>query len=271
MFSNRFAFAMPALGASLRQDELRGEGLLVLRSRFEGGVIDESLHRPCAMRGATWSRARFVFEGPLHAGQDVRAGQLVVTRFGDPARSLAPSSDWMELVWPCPTETPNVSTLSPRSLARARALAAAMEGNDLAVMMGALEGLLADLRAHGLFITAPSHDERAARFARTLWQRAMELERQPMAVDLASALGVSERHALRQASRYLERFHLSASSWRELMQCLRVEMGTFFMSARNATTEAVSRYLGFASPTGLCHAFQDAGLPSPQVVHHELA
>ena len=67
-----------------------------------------------------------------------------------------------------------------------------------------------------------------------------------------------------------QRFHLSASSWREFLSCLRLEMGSFFMGAPNARTEDVSRYLGFSSPTSFCHALQDAGLPSPQTLQAEL-
>ena len=153
---------------------------------------------------------------------------------------------------------------------RARTLARTLEGTNLASALGALSDLLGDLQALGFAFGAPSDDAKAGRFARTLWHRAMDLESQPMAVDLADALGVSERHALRQTSQFLQQFHLSASSWRELMQCLRLEIGTFFMSNPNAKTEDVSRYLGFRSPTGFCHAFHDAGLPSPQTIHRDL-
>jgi AraC-like DNA-binding protein len=271
VFLNHLAFAMPALGASFRQDELRSTTLLVLRARFEGGVIDESLHRPCSTRGSAWSRVRIVLAGPICTnGLGVTPGQIVVTSFGTTARGLTLASDWLELVWQSAEPTTAVATLSARSLMRARTLASALEGDDRVVAVGALSELLGDLQALGLPFATPSDDAKAGRFARTLWHRAMDLENQPMAVDLADALGVSERHALRQTSHFLRQFHLSASSWRELMQCLRLEMGSFFMSNPAARTEDVSRYLGFRSPTGFCHAFHDAGLPSPQAIHRDL-
>jgi AraC-like DNA-binding protein len=214
-----------------------------------------------------------VLAGPLCAHVDARPGQILVTPYtAAPSRALTRSSDWLEILWRSADPTVVVATLSPRSIERASTLARALEGDDLHAVLFALAEVLAELRAQGVQVTPPTADDDggAGRFAHLLWQRVMCLESQPMAVDIADALGVSERHALRQTSRFLQRFHLSASSWRELMQCLRLEMGTFFMSAPGARTEDVSRFLGFRSPTSFCHAFNDAGLPSPQAVHRDL-
>jgi hypothetical protein len=43
------------------------------------------------------------------------------------------------------------------------------------------------------------------------------------------------------------------------------------MSSPRATTELVSRRLGYTSPTVLCRAFAEAGLPSPGNVREALA
>ena len=170
-----------------------------------------------------------------------------------------------------------VLRLSAKSLERVKLLADSVSRGDVGATSEAARNVLADLRAHGLPFApdalggkGPRIDVSSTDFARVLWSLAGNLSGQPMAVDLSEALRVSERHALRRASSFLRRFCLSASSWREFMNALRLEMGAFFMSAPGARTEDVSRFLGFASPTGFCHAFQDAGLPSPQRIHHEL-
>jgi hypothetical protein len=280
MFLNHFAFTMPSLGASFHQDELRSSDLMVLRARFRGGRVDESLHRPCGTRSADWNLARIVLTGPLsgvRSSAEARVGQMLLGPYvhGHPSRALTLESDWLDVLWrghAAGARASTVAALSPRSIERARALARALEGDDVIAAVSALDVLLADLSSLGLRVAA---GERAGAngtglFAHALWDCVMDLARQPMAVDLAETLGVSERHALRQTSGFLRRFHLSASSWREFLQCLRVEMGTFFMSVPRARTEDVSRFLGFCSPTSFCHAFHDAGLPSPRAVQREL-
>jgi AraC-like DNA-binding protein len=274
MFSNHFAFAMPAVGASFEQDELRGEGLMVMRSRFRGGVVDEALHRPNGNRREGWSRVRIVLDGTCSTTtlKDTWPGELAI--MPAPGRSLAHESDWVDLLWrsDAAPKRSDVIALPAPSFERARVLANALREGEFESALGALAAFCADLRSFGLaapvVTNAPPDPEQV--FARTLWKRLMTLPDQPMAVDLASELGISERHALRQTSHYLRSFHLSASSWRELVQCLRIEMGTFFMGSARARTEDVSRFLGFRSPTSFCHAFQHARLPSPQAVQREL-
>ena len=273
MFSNQFAFAMPQTGASFEQDELRGTDLMVMRARFRGGVVDETLHRPTSKRGQAWSRVRIVLEGTCGGSRiDARPGEIAI--MPEPGRSLAPESDWLDVLWrsDAAPKTSDVLVLSATSFERAKALASALRGGAFEPARAALGAFCAELRSLGLAapVVTNAPPDPAQIFARKLWRRLMTLPDQPMAIDLAGALGVSERHALRQTSHYLRAFHLSASSWRELVQCLRIEMGTFFMGAPRARTEDVSRFLGFRSPTSFCHAFQHAHLPSPQAVQREL-
>jgi AraC-like DNA-binding protein len=273
MLSNRFAFAMPRTGASFEQDELRGTNLMVMRARFRGGVVDETLHRPTSARGDAWSRVRIVLSGTCSGERsDTRPGEIAI--MPSAGRSLEEENDWLDVLWrsDAPPKSSDVMELPAASFERAVALASTLRMGAFEPAVAALGAFCADLRSLGLAApavrVAPPDPEQA--FARELWQKLMTLPDQPMAVDLASALGISERHALRQTSHYLRAFHLSASSWRELVQCLRIEMGTFFMGSPRARTEDVSRFLGFRSPTSFCHAFQHARLPSPQTVQREL-
>jgi AraC-like DNA-binding protein len=273
MFSNHFAFSMPATGASFEQDELRGTDLMVMRARFRGGVVDETLHRPATKRGDAWSRVRVVLSGTCGSERkDARSGELAI--MPAPGRSLAPESDWLDVIWRSDApQTSDLLVLPASSFERAKALASALTDGAFEPSLAALGAFFEDLRSLGIAAPAApitTTSDPARHFAQTLWRHLMTLPDQPMAVDLASALGVSERHALRQTSDYLRAFHLSASSWRELVQCLRIEMGTFFMGSPRARTEDVSRALGFRSPTSFCHAFQHAHLPSPQAVQREL-
>jgi AraC-like DNA-binding protein len=285
MFVNHFDFHLPSAGARYRQHELRGRDLMVLRVRAHGAIVDESLDRPRGSRGNEWSRARFVLDGPLH----VRKGDGALLGRGhvhassafrrESGRSLTRATDWLDLYWRNGSSLGDalsdgvVLRLSSQSFARVQRLAERLTELDAAASLTAASDVLGDLRAYGLPLASPCVHEPPAhtpRFARVLWQLAGELRSQPMAVDLSRALGVSERHALRQASRYFQQFHLSASSWREFIRCLRLEMGAFFMGAPAARTEDVSAFLGFSSPTGFCHAFHDAGLPSPRKLRDEL-
>jgi AraC-like DNA-binding protein len=290
MLANRFDFHLPAAGARYRQEELRSGDLMLLRMRPEGAIVDEALDRPRGARSAEWSRLRFVLGGPLH----VRRGRGVLLERGDACgssefrsetgRTLTRSNDWLDLYWRNGSAIGErlregvVLHLSASSFARIERLAAALVVGDVDATLQIARDVLGDLRAEGLpFATSAlgafegTVDPSSPEVARVLWQLAGRLSRQPMAIDLSRALGVSERHALRCASRYFQQFHLSASSWREFINCLRLEMGAFFMGAPRARTEDVSRFLGFSSPTSFCHAFHDASLPSPQRLQGELS
>jgi hypothetical protein len=85
-----------------------------------------------------------------------------------------------------------------------------------------------------------------------------------MAVDLAAALGVGERQALRRANDHFHAFHLTISTWRQYVSGIRLAVGAFFMTAPGAKIEEVSERIGFRTPTSFWHALHDAGLPSPQ-------
>ena len=108
--------------------------------------------------------------------------------------------------------------------------------------------------------------DQAHAFARALERSFGREGEQPMAVDLSRELGVGERQIHRRASDHFRRFHLSVSSWREYVTGIRISVGTFLMSAPDARSESVARYLGYSSPSAFCHALRDHDLPSPQAI-----
>jgi AraC-like DNA-binding protein len=89
------------------------------------------------------------------------------------------------------------------------------------------------------------------------------LDRSPAIEDLAAELGWNARRIHRSIKTLSERFGMAWSDWRSALQAHRMLAATRLLSAPGATTEGVARLAGFRSPTSLCHAFANAGLPSP--------
>lgn len=97
------------------------------------------------------------------------------------------------------------------------------------------------------------------------------LSRRPMVVDLEASLGWSGRQIQRRLVEFHERFAFNATGgWRDLLHRWRLFAGASLMSARGATTESVAELLGYATPTSFCHAFANAGLPSPGAIRERL-
>src|SRR5262249_50247834 len=153
------------------------------------------------------------------------------------------SSDWLDMYWRHGSAIGTrpsrgmLFSVAPAEWHRVRQLAECLEKRDAPRVLAITRDVVGGLRAQGLPLESEALRETAdeaawaSDFARVLWQVCGRLSQQPMAVDLCRSLRLSERHALRRARQHIERFHMSASSWREFMNCLRLEMGAFFMSA----------------------------------------
>jgi AraC-like DNA-binding protein len=89
---------------------------------------------------------------------------------------------------------------------------------------------------------------------------------QPMRVDLQEQTGFSDRHVSRLVSRLSARYGDAHAGWGEIRKSWRLRAGVLGMSAPGATTESVAAAVGYSSPTALCRAFAEAGLPSPGAV-----
>lgn len=131
------------------------------------------------------------------------------------------------------------------------------------------EGLpLEEAEAGALIEEVPPHLQA---LAQTVDPTLSALCRGPALGEVQDALGYSRPAVLKYLQEFNERYAYNASGgWRELLQRWRVTMGACFMSAPAATTERVSRILGYASPTAFCHAFANRGLPSPGAVPERL-
>jgi len=86
----------------------------------------------------------------------------------------------------------------------------------------------------------------------------------PMLVDLTRALDCSERQARYLVREYVGAYALQgATEWRTLAGVWTTYLAGLLMTAPTATTEGVASVLGYGSPSALCHALTNAGLPSP--------
>ncbi|APR76853.1 Hypothetical protein A7982_02200 [Minicystis rosea] len=275
--------------ARFSQHELRAPGLIVFRQRFEEGTFDEALE-PEVARGAAWSRARVVLEGEVLArvaGRDVvlrRGGMLACATWSmAPLRGLTATSDVLNVAWlsggPLGARAPtgDVASLPGAVQAAMDDLARAIGGHERAALGGALRAVISALRALGIDLdedaatgSAGAVEPADHRFADAIQAVLFPLSARPMAADLGHRLDRSDRHVLRLAQRYFERFHVTVSGWREYVHAMRIGVGMFLASHPRSRTEGVSRTLGFSSPTALCHAFHAAGLPSPQALRREL-
>lgn len=90
------------------------------------------------------------------------------------------------------------------------------------------------------------------------------LSDRPGMFELESLLGWSRQHISHVTSTFQKRYWLSSGgSWRNQSQAWRILVGSSLMSRPEARTEKVARLLGYGSPSALCRAFANAGLPSP--------
>jgi len=92
------------------------------------------------------------------------------------------------------------------------------------------------------------------------------LEGLPAIEEVSDALGLPQRTVNRRLRAMADEYNLSWTHWRSALHQTRVLTAIRLLAAPGATTELVARLSGFRSPTGLCHAFAEAGLPSPGVL-----
>jgi hypothetical protein len=89
------------------------------------------------------------------------------------------------------------------------------------------------------------------------------LDALPDIEDLSASLRWNQRLIHRRLAAMARKHGLTSSHWRQALHRARVVRSLQLLAAPGATTEQVSRLAGFRSPTSLCHAFSELGLPSP--------
>jgi AraC-like DNA-binding protein len=115
---------------------------------------------------------------------------------------------------------------------------------------------IADLEHH-----APAEAEQSLH--RALTEQLSKLDTFPAVSDLVREIGSGERQLHRRIAKLATRYQLPWSHWRSALHHARMAQAIRLLGAPGATTELVALRAGFRSPTSLCHAFADSGLPSP--------
>jgi len=198
-------------------------------------------------------------------------GAIEMRQEGDPFRSIALEWDPGTLGGAVPGGLSS-GRLAPQDLAKletaARNVCAC--GRDASRAPSAIAALLARLRASGIPLDA--HEPGAlvepvapqlVRLSRALDDVLSDLAGNPAGVDLDTALGLSARQVNRLVTTFNARFAFNAAGWRDTRNRRRLMVAAVLLTAPTATTERVTTAVGYAAPTALCHAFAQAGLPSP--------
>jgi hypothetical protein len=295
LLSTRSA-GVPELDASVATTALVHSGYRVHVIRNRGVVCDDELFLPFIARVGRVSRSvlTVIVEGRarvrLPAGFErwLDAGDVVLL----PEKAIvamrqegSPSFRSVALEWDPGTfgttvaSAPDATRLDASAMARVAAAADALEScRDVRRASVLLADLVALLGSRGApFGRVASHDlvepasPVAVELSRALDQVLSSLDGGPALVDLDAALGLSPRQLNRVVADFNLRYGFNSLGWRDTRNRRRLLVGATMMTAVGARTELVSRAMGYASPTSLCHAFALAGLPSPGVTAERVA
>lgn len=149
-------------------------------------------------------------------------------------------------------------------------LAAAAAGLDGAGVGDAVVDIFAILRANGLPVERVAGldlDEAQAtdqRLQAAVARHLSNLAEKPAIEDVASDLGWNARRVHRRLDAIAAKYAFTFSHWRGSLHYARLLAALRLLSAPEATTRDVARRTGFRAPSALCHAFSEAGLPSPR-------
>lgn len=264
----------------VRQSELRTPRVLLVHTTIENGRVNESFYRNKPLR--PWRDARLVLRGEAEVEAHnsdggarllLGAGSVV---FGESfrawrLRSTSPDIETLRLCWrqggplafvDCAPEF----RLDAAGMALAHDVATLLDRRERPAPRTVVRLFAALTRApfpsdHSPPWTSGPADER---FAEALNEVLTPMSRNPATTDLADRLACSERQVRRMASNYFRRLHVTVSSWRDYVAGLRFSLGGIAMSHAGARTDAVAAWLGFASASSFCHAFQRVALPAPR-------
>lgn len=279
---------VPELGARLGRHLFRSPYVVCKIVRFQGVLADDRVISPSGIPTSLpgWPMVTVVLDGEGlvrggRRGDSASVRDLVCTPPGleyqaracDPSGTKALLVQWDPAVLGPAPAAAGRSRLHARDFDRLRAAAreAVEAGYDGRRAAHAVSHLCGVLRAVGLIDAHPSADdlttrpnaslERAGRAVDVLLSKPVAA---PSIVDLQSSLGRSAAQTHRIVAAYAEALRSQgATGWREILHAWRIYMGMSLMTAERATTERVARVLGYRSPVAFCHAFANAGLPSP--------
>jgi AraC-like DNA-binding protein len=278
----------PELGAQYERLDARVDGLRVIRTRSRRIATDyrlEVLALPPPSTFSMFSPTRSALSillrgyGRFEEGERatyLRPGDVIVsssTGFGTEAYA-GEGCSWLCIEWePGVFGTQfrgqrfEMARLSHREL---ELMGEALDSLDGPAMELATAAILDRLRAAGFPVNRV--DQRQLCMKVDSWEPQLQdalssllsrLDELPDIVDLSTSLRWSQRLIHRRLAAMARKHRLISSHWRHALHRARVVRSLQLLAAPGATTEQVSRLAGFRSPSSLCHAFSELGLPSP--------
>jgi len=278
----------PLDGTQIELDRVIGRHCVLRRVSMRGVIQDERVMvAPAPERR---SRLLTVFSGRLLAFANGRAreigpGEMIAVERLTELR-IRGAGHTFEIDWD-PNSVAGRTTntafelgrLGASSLAALETLSstvAALRVDEPAGLEIALERAIDALAAEGLPLAADdvaaalgphSTDEQATWSA--IDRALCRLDESPDVEDVVGYLGSNRRTLARRLSRLDRQYRIYGDAgveWRAQRDTYRLLVGSIFLSHPDATTNGVARLLGYRSPEALCHAFANAGLPSPGAI-----
>lgn len=282
----------PAPGVRIELDRALWPTWIVRRVKLAGVAHDERVTSAIG-RGTADRRARLtiVLSGRLEVevgerGFELAAGDLLLVPRIAQIAARGGEHEVLEIDWDhdAPPGTTAVRAVvqgrlgstareGARSIARALELRAVDRPEALLEAVRALssEGLPLDPRGVsddvGAGQAVASADDQ--RLMDALDATLSDLREGPAVVTLEDQLGWSRRTVSRRTTDLHVRYGLSGAdgpSWRAMRDFYRILVGTVLASNPAFTTTSLASTLGYGSPEALCHAFANAGLPSPSSI-----
>jgi AraC-like DNA-binding protein len=266
--------------ATLEQQRALSPSWIVRRCRFEGIFEDE---RPLKTLGrdidTTRVRMSIVLRGRVVAfvgnrswelaeGQAIVAAPLSSLFMADVSSSIGVEVDWEGGF---AEGFANRLRLSDGFLTTARDVAEALRTHDVPTFSQTAHRLFEYVAAEGLPIPDPDALD-AIDHASQVGMSAVdavlnELDQKPQLIDLEKRLGCS-RWTLNRSLRQLNQTYglcglAGGTDWRAMRAFARLRVAGLLLTNPRATTRAIADTVGYRSPEAMCHAFSNAGLPSP--------
>jgi AraC-like DNA-binding protein len=246
-------------------------------------IDDDRLFATAIGRGVveTRSRVKLVLAGSsrvvgmgrakeLHAGEGLIVAPLALLR------AISGPCVVVEIDWAGGSASPGWTTfrlsdsLARAGLCVASALVASGSGEATLQFTEAAHDLVRILRADGIdvpFVPALAHDAGSQRIFDALDGALTRLDLHPQSVDLETQLGCSRWTLARRLHEVSTTYGVSgkggATDWRSMRDHRRLLHARVLLTAADARVPAVARAVGYRSMEAMCHAFADAGLPSP--------
>lgn len=286
----------PQLGGKILLDRLIAPSYVLRRCEIGGFLHDERLSARALGYGTKSDRARLVVmlegRGVFTAGDravELGPGDALLVSSLHTVTQRGRAAVQLELDWDpggALGDAPETGSTHFRLGARERrtlaTLARALNRSEQrdAALREATNAALGALRALGLPVVEEAWEEQLQGEdpGDQAWSSAIDaalsdLAGGPASADLEQRVAKSRSTVSRRSREFHGKFGLTGLSgpeWRSVRDFYRLLVGTIVMGHPDAGTREVAGLLGYRSAEAFCHAFANAGLPSPGRVRETL-